>query len=76
VWKGAQANLLQKLIFTLKKIAFNFEQKYFFRYNLKPLIIPCISLNGSVYGKNFEDFAIFPAVSKTLAIFRVFTFFV
>jgi len=75
VWKDIRApNLLLKFIFTALKIAWNFEQKYFFRDNLKPIIIPWRTPKSSAQDWNFEDFAIFPAVSKLLAIFRVFTF--
>jgi len=72
--KDTQApDLLPKFISTILKIVFNFEE-FFFRYNLKPIIIPSRTPKSSVLDWNFEDFAIFPVFSKILAIFRVYTF--
>jgi len=43
-------NLPPKYILTTSKITFNFDQKYFFRPNFKPVIIPCWASKSSVQG--------------------------
>jgi len=73
-WKDTQApQTFCRNSFLLKKRSV-LNEKDFFRYASKPLIIPFRSPISSVQGWNVEDFAIFPAVFKMLAVFRVLIF--